>query len=105
MKVADHPYESLLLKSAIPIAIPHPRDFPEIRFLEADQIKDEIALASAKHERVASDSAEAMSALRQAFGLDRGGIAPEAIQHDVEIYTATLRRAQELGLGLVSFYE
>ncbi|MFN3150000.1 hypothetical protein [Bremerella sp.] len=103
--VADHPYDSLLLQSGPPLPIPEPEDVPEIRYLTLEQIDDEIALASAKHDKVASDSAEAMSTLRKAFGLRRGGIDPEEMQEDIDAYIETLQKVKAIGKGVVSFYE
>ena len=101
--VTDHPYKSNLLKSGIPIPIPEPSDFPMIGHLSLDQIDDEIELATGKHEKTASDSAEALSALRSAFGLRRGEINAEEIQEDIDAYVETLQKAKQLAMGLVSF--
>ena len=106
--VTDHPYDSLLVKSGIPIPIPEPSDFPMIGYLDFSQLDDEIALAKADHEKVASDSAEAMSAIRGlmnavGLGLKPGGINPEEIQEDIDAYVETLEAAKKLGKGIISF--
>lgn len=101
--VTDHPYESLLAESGVPIPIPEPSDFPMIGYLAFDQIDAEIARATAKHEKAASDSAELMSIMRQAIGLRRGGINAEQIQEDINAYVETLTKAKQLGKGVVSF--
>lgn len=101
--VTDHPYESILAESGVPVPIPEPSDFPMIGYLAFDQIDDEIARATAKHEKTASDSAELMSIVRQVIGLRRGGINAEEIQEDIDAYVETLTKAKQLGKGLVSF--
>lgn len=101
--VADHPYDSLLMQSGIPVPIPEPSDFPVVGYLTLQQIDDEIALATAEHDKVASDSAEVMSALRSLFGLSRAGISPEGMQEDIDAYVDTLRKVKKKGKGVVSF--
>jgi hypothetical protein len=106
--VSAHPYDSLLMKSGIPIPIPEPSDFPVIGYLDFNQLDQEIALAKADHKKAASDSAEAMSAIRglldgMGLGTRPGGINPEVIQQDIDTYVETLESAKKLGKGIVSF--
>ena len=106
--VADHPYDSLLVKSGLPFPIPDPSDFPMIGYLDFNQLDQEIALAKADHKKIASDSAEAMSLIRglmnaTGIGVRPGGIKPESIQEDIDAYVETLESAKNLGKGIVSF--
>jgi hypothetical protein len=106
--VADHPYDSLLVKSGLPIPIPEPGDFPVIGYLDFDQLDQELILAKADHKKVASDSAEAMSAIRglmnaMGLGIRSGRINAQDIQEDIDAYIETLESAKKLGKGLVSF--
>jgi hypothetical protein len=106
--VSDHPYDSLLVKSGLPIPIPEPNDFPDMGYLDANQIDQELALAKADHTEIASDSAKSMSAFRTlmnaiGLGMKRSGINPEEIQEDIDAYVETLEAAKKLGKGIVSF--
>jgi hypothetical protein len=87
--VSDHPYDSKLLKSGVPIPIPVPSDFPMIGYLSLNEIDDEIALATAEHAKPSNDSSEDIDA--------------EEIQEDIDAYVETLQKAKDLGLGIVSF--
>ncbi len=107
--VSDHPYDSLLVKAGMPIPIPEPADFPEIGHLEFDQLDQEIALAKGDHKKIASDSAQAMSELRNVFeslgfSLARpSNINPDDIRDDINAYVEILESARKMGKGVVSF--
>ena len=106
--VTDHPYESMLAKSGIPMKLPAPNDFPMIGYLAFDNIDAEIALATGEHANVASDSAQQKSELRSiansvGLGLRRAQINAEDIKEDIEAYVETLENAKKLGKGVVSF--
>lgn len=81
--VADHPYDSLILKSGPLLAIPEPEDVPEIKYLTPDQIDAEISLASATHDVDISDE----------------------MQEDIDAYIETLQKIKTLGKGAVSFFD
>jgi hypothetical protein len=106
--VTAHPYDSLLVRSGLPIPIPKPRDFPMIGYLDFDQLDQELVLAKADHNKIASDSAEAMGAIRglmnaMGLGVRPGGVNGQFIQEDVDAYVETLESAKNLGKGIVSF--
>lgn len=106
--VTDHPYDSIMVKSGIPIQLTEPHDFPMIGFLPFDEIDDELALATGDHSEVASDSARQKSAFRSlanAFGLGlrHAQIDPEDIKEDIDAYVETLEKARKSGKGVVSF--
>lgn len=105
--VADHPYESFLLKLGSPIPIPEPSGFPEIGHLKFGHLDGEISIAKQCQEQQTGKSLEDMT-FGDALNLlsmyqKPGAIYDEDIQEDVEAYIETLEAAKSLGKGVVSF--
>jgi len=106
--VSDHPYDSMLVKSGMPFELPEPSDFPMIGYLPLEQIEAEIEMAEADHATVASEAALQKSTIRSlanavGLGLRSGSIESEEIKEDIDAYVETLKKAREMGKGVVSF--
>lgn len=95
--VRDHPYDSQLTCSGPPIPIPYDEtNFPQIGYLEAAEIENELALTDPSKKQVKK---------RKIPGKRRGTAAQmeAAIADDVAGYREALEEAQQLGLAIVSF--
>lgn len=118
--VADHPYDSLLVKSGSPIPIPEPTDWPVIGYLHNNQIDDEIALATTGPKQIArkpSNRLFASGCLLFSAALGQRNVLRnmrelwsrpdkldyQAIREDIDAYVETLKMAKHLGKGIVSF--
>ncbi len=89
--VAQHPYEEQLSDSSLPVLLPECSDPPEVSFLEAAQIEDEIA-ALQKYLDADPKPVNKWSKLSE-----------EEMEAEVRAYLEVLTKAKNEDLGIISF--
>ncbi|MFH5805107.1 hypothetical protein [Alienimonas sp. DA493] len=108
--VRDLPYDLRLPRSGAPIPIPvDEADFPEIGFLEADQVEAELAALDAPAGKPKKPPLKIRLLgwlIQKRLGVQLPSLrtpSAEELEEEVEEYRLALRGAADRGTGLVSF--
>ena len=107
--VRDLPLDLLLPGSGPPVPIPVDSDFPEIGFLTAEQVPEELERLSAKPGRPKKPPLRARFALwllQKRLGVRLNSLrtpSPGELEEEIAEYRSALEEARSKGLGVVSF--